>query len=89
MPRFYFHYRCADDRVVEDHLGSDQSDIESVEREAHLIASDILEEELRRGVSMSVPRCLEIEDEKGEIVLYVPFWASLLPRRGTDATMVH
>jgi hypothetical protein len=86
MPRFFFHYRGPDDLVIEDHLGSEQSDLEAVEREAHLVACDILEDELRQGGPLLATRCLEIEDESGEIVLLLPFWASFAARRGNDAS---
>jgi hypothetical protein len=48
-----------------------------VEREAQLVAREILEEELATGGPILAPRCLEIEDEAGEMVLYLPFWASV------------
>ena len=86
MPRYFFHYRGPDDLVIEDHLGSEQSDIEAVEREAHLVARDILEDELQQGGPFLAGRCLEIEDERGEIVLFLPFWASLSVRSRNDAT---
>ena len=87
MPRYYFHYRRPDDELIEDHLGSELHDIEVVEREAHAVASDILEEEIREGGPMSAPRCLEVEDEHGDIVLYVPFWASFAVRRPAGNTI--
>lgn len=88
MPRFFFHYRGPDDQMIEDLLGSEQPSIGAVEREAHLVAYDILEEEIRQGGSLLAPRCLEIEDERGEIVLFVPFWA-LLARRSASPTSIH
>ena len=88
MPRFYFHYRGPDDQLIEDHVGNEQADIESAEREAHRLAADILEEELAEGYPVLGPRCLEIENEQGEIVLYLPFW-SLLTRRPAHTITVH
>jgi hypothetical protein len=91
MPRYYFHYRGADDQVVEDRLGSRHVDLNAVEREAQLFAREILEEELAEGDPVLASRCLEIEDEAGEVVLYLPFWASVAigpparsPRRLSD-----
>lgn len=77
MPRYYFHYGDSDDNVVEDRIGRHHPNLERVEQEAHLVAREILEDEMRRGGSVSATRCLEIEDESGEIVLYVPFWAAI------------
>lgn len=90
MPRYYFHYRGTNDHVVEDRLGSRHIDLDAVEREAKLVAREILEEELAEGGPILAPRCLEIEDETGEVVLYLPFWASVAigqtmsPQIGTD-----
>jgi hypothetical protein len=44
--------------------------------EARSVAFDILRDELDKGEVASVARCLEVEDEHGEVVLYLPFWAS-------------
>lgn len=40
------------------------------------MAFDILRDELDKGEVVSVARCLQVEDEHGEVVLYLPFWAS-------------
>ena len=77
MPRYYFHYQYADDRVLEDRVGTSLEDLEDVEREGRSIALEILSDELQRGGSVDKPRCLEIEDDQGDIVLYLPFWAAL------------
>ena len=90
MPRFFFHYRGPDDEVVEDRVGSQHTDIEAAEREAHQLAMDILEDELREGGSLSAARCVEVEDEDGQVVLYLPFWASFgLRQTSTSAHMLH
>jgi hypothetical protein len=88
MPRFYFNYRGPDDQLVEDYLGSEQADIAAVEQEAQLLAQDILVEELEAGGPPSATRCVEVEDEHGEIVLYLPFWASLAVAQ-CDCPTVH
>ena len=80
MPRFFFHYRGPDDEMLEDRVGSQLADLEAAEREAHQVAAEILEEELGEGGPLLASRCLEVEDEQGEIVLYVPFWASFAVR---------
>ena len=77
MPRYYFHYQYADDRVLEDRVGTSLEDLEDVEREGRSIALEILSDELQRGGSVDEPRCLEIEDDQGDIVLYLPFWAAM------------
>jgi hypothetical protein len=78
MPRYYFHYRGPDDQLVEDRVGSHQIGLEAAEREARLIAKEILVEELEDGGPPFAARSIEIEDEAGEVVLYLPFWAALL-----------
>ena len=77
MPRYYFHYRDPDEQLVQDRLGSHHLDLDAVEREAQIVAQEILVEEIQEGRPPFVPRCLEIEDEAGEIVLLLPFWAAL------------
>ncbi len=81
MQRYFFHYQGSDDEVMEDRVGSCHPDLEAVEREAHQLAREILEEEIAEGGPVIAPRCLEITDENGEIVLYVPFWVSLTTKR--------
>ena len=87
MPRFYFNYRGPDDELVEDYFGSEQADIAAAEQEAQLLARDILVEELEAGGSLSATRCLVVEDEDGEIVLYLPFWASLAVAKSNSPTV--
>jgi hypothetical protein len=77
MPRYYFHCRGTDDQIVEDRFGSQHVDLDAVEHEATLLAREILEEEILEGALVLTPRCLEIENEAGEVVLYLPFWASV------------
>ena len=78
MPRYYFHYQYSDeDRVLEDHIGTQIADIESVEDAARSIAFEILSDELQQGGAPDTPRCLQVEDEAGEVVLYLPFWGAL------------
>jgi hypothetical protein len=81
MPRYFFHYRGPDDELVEDRVGIQLRDVDAVELEAHELALQILEDELDAGGQPSATRCLEIEDEGGEIVLYLPFWASIARKR--------
>jgi len=76
MPRYHFHYQRGHDQLVEDVLGSEHDDLEQAEMEARSVAFDILRDELDKGEVVSVARCLEVEDEHGEVVLYLPFWAS-------------
>ena len=76
MPRYYFHYRDPCEHLVADRVGSSHSDLEAAEREAELMAREILLEELQEGRSPYAPRCIEIEDAGGEVVLYLPFWAA-------------
>jgi len=78
MPRYYFHYRDPQEHLTEDWVGSPHATFESVQREAELLAKEILSEEVEQGCSPSLPRCLEVEDEAGEIVLFLPFWANVL-----------
>jgi hypothetical protein len=88
MWRFCFHYRGPDDQVLEDLLGNLHESLESAERETQLVASDILEEELRKGGPVSATRCLEITDERGEIVLYLPFWAPFAIRSSSSGSVI-
>ena len=76
MPRYHFHYQRGRDQLVEDVLGSEHDDLEQAEMEARSVAFDILRDELDKGEVVSVARCLQVEDEHGEVVLYLPFWAS-------------
>jgi hypothetical protein len=85
MARYYFHYRGPDGDIVEDRIGSPHPDVEAVEREAHMVARDILQGELSAGGSPSATRCLEIEDESGALVLYLPFWASIVVEPSAEA----
>lgn len=87
MPRYYFHYRGPDDELVEDRVGSQLSDMDAMEREAQDVALQILEDELEAGGQPSATRCLEIEDEAGEVVLYLPFWASVARKRPTSTSL--
>jgi hypothetical protein len=77
MPRYYFHYRAPDEHLFEDRLGSCHADLDAAEREAKAIAKEILAEELEDGAQPFMSRSIEIEDEAGEIVLYLPFWAAV------------
>jgi hypothetical protein len=77
MPRFFFHYRDPDDELTEDRLGSQLRDLAAAEAEGHLLAREIIEEELAQGGPVLGTRSLEIADETGEIVLLMPFWASV------------
>ncbi|MEO6013246.1 MAG: hypothetical protein ABIQ30_06645 [Devosia sp.] len=77
MPRYFFHYRDTNDQLVEDRLGSLHKNLEAAEREAQLVAEEILTEEFTQATPIFAPRCLEIEDEAGRVVLYLPFWASI------------
>ena len=75
MPRYYFNYQYADEKVLADRVGTELSDLEAVEREDRVVALEILSDEVMDGASPTDPRCLEIENDRGEIVLYLPFWA--------------
>ena len=77
MARYYFNYQYADEKVLADRVGTELGDLEAVEREAQSVALEILSDELTEGGSPMEPRCLEIENEFGEVVLYLPFWAAL------------
>jgi hypothetical protein len=77
MTRFFFHYRYGDDKLLEDRVGIELPDPDALEHEARSIALEILTEELTAAESVSDPRCIEVEDEAGDIVLYLPFWAAL------------
>ena len=84
MARYFFHYQYADEKLLEDRVGIELPDLEAVEEEARSVAIEILSEELlEEGASLTEPRCLEIEDEDGAVVLYVPFW--LAPGRAVGA----
>ena len=85
MRRYYFHYRDPDERLLEDRIGSRHENLAAVEREAQLQAKDILSEELDEGGSPFVPRCMEVENEAGKIVLYLPFWAAVRSVAGPRA----
>ena len=76
MRRYYFHYRDCNDELTEDRVGSAHIDLDAVEREAEDVAREILVDELARGLPLFAPRCLEIENEDGDVVLYLPFWAA-------------
>jgi hypothetical protein len=88
MPRYFFHYRDADDRLMEDRLGSHQASLAAVEHEAQLVAREILQEEINDGGPIFAPRCLEIENEAGQVVLYLPFWASVAPNQEVEKSQV-
>jgi hypothetical protein len=80
MSRYYFHFRDDDD-LLEDRIGTECSDLDAAEREAAAYARELLIEAVERGGSPMAPRCIEIVDERGCEVLYLPFWGSftLLP----------
>ena len=86
MPRFFFHYQYGDDKVLEDRVGTVLDDLTAVELEASSIAFEILTDELTDGGLVSTPRCLEVADEEGDVVvLYLPFWAALSAPEGDRA----
>ena len=78
MPRYFFHYRDPKERLLADRVGSLHSSMDAVAQEAELRAKEILADELDQGSSPFAPRCIEIADEAGEIVLYLPFWAAVI-----------
>ena len=86
MRRYFFHYRDPNEHLLEDRVGSPHSTLESVQREAELLAKEILREEVEDGLSPHVPRCLEVEDEGGEIVLFLPFWADIVTSIAIEQT---
>ena len=77
MPRYYFHYLDPNERLIEDRVGSRHKNLAAAELEAQVLAKEILTEELEEGGSPFAPRCMEIENEAGEVVLYLPFWAAV------------
>lgn len=82
MPRYYFHYRDEEDDLLEDRVGSVHGNLESAEKEAESIAREILEDALEAGEAPDAPRCIEVVDENGVEVLYLPFWASYVTSLG-------
>ena len=77
MPRYYFHYLDPTEHLIEDRVGSRHKNLAAAELEAQILAKEILTEELEEGGSPFAPRCMEIENEAGEVVLYLPFWAAV------------
>jgi len=77
VPRYYFHYRDPNEHLIEDRVGSRHKNLAAAEFEAQILAKEILTEELEEGGSPFAPRCMEIENEAGEVVFYLPFWAAV------------
>lgn len=74
--RYFFHYRDDNDVLSEDRVGSEHPDLASAESEARELAREFLEEAIAAGRHPSAPRSIEIVDDHGRDVLYLPFWAS-------------
>jgi hypothetical protein len=83
MSRYFFHFRD-DEALLEDRIGTECPDLDAAEREAAAYARELLIEAVERGGSPITPRCIEIVDERGVEVLYLPFWGGLvfLPEEG-------
>ena len=75
--RYFFHYRDENDSLCEDRVGSVHPDLDSAELQARELALEYLEEAIDAGGSPAAPRTIEITDEEGREVLYLPFWAGL------------
>lgn len=83
--RYFFHYRDENDSLSEDRVGSEHPNLLSAEREARELAQEYLEEAMHAGGNPGAPRSIEIVDERGREVLYLPFWASAVVFQGPSA----
>ena len=91
MVRYFFHYRNENGLLIEDRFGSEHSGLDAVEDKARHQARDTFEEEIQAGGDPQAPRCIEVVNERGIEVLYLPFWASyriLDGQRGTGSDCV-
>jgi hypothetical protein len=71
MPRYFFHIRT-DGQLIEDFEGIELPEIPDIEAWLLKAASDVLsEEEWQR--ERTEGRSFEVVDEKGQVVLIVPF----------------
>jgi hypothetical protein len=66
MPRFYFDIR-EDDRLVSDDEGNDLPNIDAAEREAVLVATEIVSDKVKRGRIQKV--IVEVRNEDGQRLL--------------------
>jgi Tfp pilus assembly ATPase PilU len=72
MPRFFFHIRSNGHGRSHDEFGIDFPSVETACNEALRVAQDLIGVFAARGQD---PRdhAIEIENEAGEVVLYLPF----------------
>jgi hypothetical protein len=85
MPLFYFHLRTPDG-LEEDKIGLSLSDLEDAHREVLLAIPDLTAEMMRIGRSPF--RCVfEITDEKGQILMELPFAQMITRQAGRDAAV--
>ncbi|WP_046348069.1 DUF6894 family protein [Sphingomonas changbaiensis] len=70
MPRYFFH--IVDGRTVRDEEGQECPGLDEARAEAVASARSIMREALWSG-RLPLNECIEIADEKGQILLTVPF----------------
>ena len=70
MPRFFFH--LYNDMIVEDEEGLELPDLATAREQAIVGGRELLCEQVRIG-RMRLHHRIEVADEKGRIVLKVPF----------------
>ena len=71
MPRFYFH--VIDDLVALDEEGVELPNLQAVESQAVLGAQELIAEEVRVRGRVPLHHRIEVTDERGEVVMTVPF----------------
>jgi hypothetical protein len=75
MSKFYFHIRNGD-RLARDAEGIELGDIDAVREEATVAAREMIAELVRQGGRIE-GHSIEVTDEKGGIVLTIPFRSAM------------
>jgi hypothetical protein len=75
MPMYYFHIRGGD-KIIEDLEGIDLPNIAAVQEEALQAAREAVADQIVQGNPIDNKRFLVV-DEKGDIVLIMPFTAAI------------
>jgi hypothetical protein len=78
MPHFFFNVRTGP-YVVEDFEGSDLPDLDAARQEAFLDARSAMSTAIKEGRDISRRVTIEICDDKGRILMLVPYTDAILP----------
>jgi hypothetical protein len=78
MPQYFFNVRTGP-YIVEDHEGSDLADLEAARQEAILDARSAMSTAIQQGRDISRRATIEICDDKGRILMLVPYTDAILP----------